>query len=169
MRRTPLTANGWRLAFHPLLLDHLEDLLVQVDRARARDPEGWMHRRSARMLAGLVRLILDDIPSDPTRDAYRQGNTLGGTHRHWFRAKLFQRYRLFFRYRAAERIIVYAWVNDDDGQRAAGSRNDPYAVFRHMLSSGRPPDDWETLLTEASEADARARRVLAAATPPESV
>lgn len=33
--------------------------------------------------------------------------------RHWFRAKFFQQYRLFFRYHRAQRIIVYAWVNDE--------------------------------------------------------
>lgn len=167
--RQPLVANGWRLVFHPLLLDELEALLVQVERARARDADGWRRKRSARLLAGLVRLLLDDIPADPTREVYRQGNTLGGSHRHWFRAKLFQRYRLFFRYRAAERVIVYAWVNDEDGQRASGGRNDPYAVFRQMLLGGHPPHDWDALLAECAGAEARARGLVDAVLPPESV
>ena len=45
---------------------------------------------------------------NPTRADYRQGNTLGDEHRHWFRAKFFQQYRLFFRYHQQSKIIVYA-------------------------------------------------------------
>jgi len=34
--------------------------------------------------------------------------------------------------------------------RQAGlSRDDAYRVFRRMLESGHPPDDWEALLAEA--------------------
>ena len=50
--------------------------------------------------------------------------TLGDAYRHWFRAKFFQQYRLFFRYHAASRIIVYAWVNDEDTRRAYESADD---------------------------------------------
>ena len=53
------------------------------------------------------------IPQDFTLREYRQGSTLGDKHKHWFRAKFFQQYRLFFRYHAESKIIVYAWVNDE--------------------------------------------------------
>ena len=43
------------------------------------------------------------------------------------------------------RIIIYAWVNDENTLRSAGSRSDPYAVFQGMLERGNPPDDWATL------------------------
>jgi hypothetical protein len=33
---------------------------------------------------------------------------LAAQHKHWFRAKFFQQYRLFFRYHQASKIIVYA-------------------------------------------------------------
>jgi hypothetical protein len=39
---------------------------------------------------------------------------------------------LFFRYHAAQRIIVYAWVNDDDTKRAYESLADAPGEFRNV-------------------------------------
>ena len=46
---------------------------------------------------------------DPGLDEYRQGNTMGRDYRHWRRAKIWRRFRLFFRYDSRTRVIVYAW------------------------------------------------------------
>lgn len=56
---------------------------------------------------------------------------------------------MFFRYHQASKIIVFAWVNDEDSKRAYGSKTDAYLVFRKMLDNEHPPDDWDTLLEEA--------------------
>lgn len=72
---------------------------------------------------------------------------LGDEHKHWFRAKFFQQFRLFFRYHAASRVILYAWVNDDT-KRSYDSSSDTYLVFRKMLVSSHPPDNWDQLLAE---------------------
>jgi toxin YhaV len=97
--------------------------------------------------------------SDPTRDIYRQGGTLGGEYKHWFRAKFLQQFRLFFRYQQTEgaKIIVLAWVNDDSTLRAYESANDAYAVFRKMLKRGNPPDTWKELLAAAPGEPAKRR------------
>ena len=95
------------------------------------------------------------IPQDPSRAEYRQGVTLGADGKHWFRAKFFQQYRLFFRYHAGAKVIVYAWVNDDDTKRANESSDDAYRVFRKMLETGQPPDDWDQLLNQAELAGHR--------------
>lgn len=58
-------------------------------------------------------------------------------------------YRLFFRYQAQAKLIVFAWVNDEKTKRAYQSSNDAYRVFRKLLDSGHPPDDWSQLLDEA--------------------
>jgi toxin YhaV len=58
-------------------------------------------------------------------------------------------YRLFFRYHAQAKLIVFAWVNDEKTKRADQRSNDAYRVFRKMLDSGHPPDDWSQLLDEA--------------------
>ncbi|MDO9011653.1 MAG: type II toxin-antitoxin system YhaV family toxin [Gallionella sp.] len=93
-----------------------------------------------------------DVPQleqSPALAEYQQGSTLGGAHRHWFRARPLQQYRLFFRYHQQSRIIIYAWVNDEDTKRAYENGDDAYRVFRKMLESGHPPDDWNILLPEA--------------------
>ena len=89
------------------------------------------------------------IPRDPTLSDYRQGSTLGDDHKHWFRARFFQQYRLFFRFDSASKIIVYSWVNDEKNKRAYGSKTDAYRVFEKMLDSGHPPDSWSQLLKGA--------------------
>ena len=97
-------------------------------------------------MAAVAKLAFDQIPRNPTDPAYRQGGTLGKERKHWFRAKFFQQYRLFFRYSEAERVIVYAWVNDGETLRVYGSKSDAYAIFAKMLDSGQPPDSWEKLI-----------------------
>jgi toxin YhaV len=82
---------------------------------------------------------------------FRQGNTLGKDNRHWFRAKFHERYRLFYRFSTKEKLIVYAWVSDEKTLRQAGSKTDPYSVFRRMLEAGDPPRSMEELLRRAKE------------------
>ena len=150
--------HGWRLHAHPLFLDQLERLLAAVERAKRSNPEGWQSKADARLLAALRALLLDRIPRDPLAPGFRQGNTLGPAHRHWFRAKFGgNRFRLFFRADSRARVIVYAWVNDRDTLRKAGAGSDPYAVFAGMLAGGNPPDDWLALLATAQAPEAARR------------
>lgn len=81
------------------------------------------------------------IPQDPARPEDRQGHPHGDQHKHRFRAKYFQQYRLFFRFHAQAKVIVYAWVYAEGSQRADDSADDACRVFRRMLDSGRPPSD----------------------------
>lgn len=144
-------ANGWNLFAHPVFLAQLETLTRQVEVLRTRDPVGYTKRNAAKRLAAIRKLMFDVIPEDPSRVEFRQGGTLGALHKHWFRAKFLQQYRLFFRFHAASKVILYAWVNDDSTLRAFESDNDAYKVFRRMLKRGHPPDDWEELLAESSQ------------------
>jgi toxin YhaV len=153
-----LQRHGWRLAGHPLLLDQLDKLTAAAARARQSDPAAWQDNANVRLLTTLRDLMLDRVPRDPLAAEFRQGNTLGPAHRHWFRAKFgANRFRLFFRADSASRIVVYAWVNDRDTLRKAGAESDPYAVFARMLAHGNPPDDWPTLLAAAQDPAAMQR------------
>jgi toxin YhaV len=138
--------HGWTLLFHDNLIAQLEKLCALVQRSQQSDPEGFESNVSVKFFRALVQLIEDVVPGDPSRDEYRQGNTLGPPYRHWRRAKLGRRYRLFFRYDSKSRVIVFAWVNDEQTLRSAGSKSDPYAVFEKMLSRGNPPNDWDALV-----------------------
>lgn len=151
--------NGWTIYAYPLFFDQIDDLIAKVDKARKKDPIGYRKKRSAKLLAATLKVAFEDIPGDPTRDAYRQGGTLGANYKHWFRAKFSQQFRLFFRYRQSggSRIIILAWVNDETSLRAYGSATDAYAVFRGMLQQGDPPDDWDSLLAAAAKETAARR------------
>lgn len=157
----PLAVHGWSVFAHPLFLAQLEALAREVESARKKDPVGYVKKNASKRLAAIVHLAFDVIAQDPTRPEYRQGGTLGTEHRHWFRAKFFQQYRLFFRFHAPSRVIVLAWVNDDDTKRAYESSDDAYRVFRKMLASGHPPDDWAELLAQARSDGLRWARLAA--------
>lgn len=149
MSATPLVVNGWTLFAHPLFTRQLNALAAQVEALKRRDPKGYRKKNAAKRLAAIRQLAFDVIPQDPARPEYRQGNTLGDGNRHWFRAKFFQQYRLFFRFHAPSKTIVYAWVNDEHSKRAFESGSDAYRVFAKMLASGNPPGDWAALLRAA--------------------
>jgi toxin YhaV len=158
----PLVVGGWTIYAHPLFLEQLEALTAQVEVQKRKDPVGFGKKNATKRLAAIAKLTFEVIPQDPTRPEYRQGNTLGDEHRHWLRAKFFQQYRLFFRFHAQARVIVFAWVNDEDTKRAYQSADDAYHVFRRMLDSGRPPSDWDQLLGEARAESERLARLVGA-------
>jgi toxin YhaV len=149
MMGPPVLVHGWHLFAHPLFLAQVQTLSQQVETLQRKDPVGYVNKNATKRLSAITQLAFDTIPQDPTRSEYRQGNTLGGQHKHWFRAKFFQQYRLFFRYHAGSKVIVFAWVNDDQTKRAFEISDDAYRVFRKMLESGHPPDDWDQLLHES--------------------
>ncbi|MDI3292496.1 type II toxin-antitoxin system YhaV family toxin [Janthinobacterium tructae] len=160
-KTAPLVIHGWTVFVHPIFLAQIEALILQVESLKQKDPVGYVKKNASKRLAAITKLAFDVIPKDPTRPEYRQGGTLGDAHKHWFRAKFFQQYRLFFRYHAAAKVLVFAWVNDDDSKRAYESSDDAYRVFRKMLEGGHPPDDWDMLLAEARAENARLRSLLA--------
>jgi toxin YhaV len=145
----PLLINGWTIFAHSLFLEQLEELIIQVESLRQKYPQEYKQKNATKRLAAIFKLAFNVIPQDPTLNDYRQGTTLGDEYKHWFRAKFFQQYRLFFRYHQQGKIIVYAWVNDENTKRAYQTKTDAYRVFQKMLKSGNPPDDWNDLLKEA--------------------
>ena len=108
--------NGWSLLFHRCFLEPDSKTHAAARRAHKRGDSG---NANIKLFERLSRLVLETIPTDPGGAEYRLGNTLGGEHRHWRRAKIGRRFRLFFRsYDTTSRIIVYAWVNDREIQPA---------------------------------------------------
>lgn len=155
----PLVANGWTIFTHPLFIEQIEILSQQVEVLKQKDPVGHHKKNSAKRLAAIAKLAFEVIPQNPALAEYRQDNTLGESHKHWFRAKFFQQYRLFFRYHQPSRIIVYACVNDEDTKRAYESSDDAYRVFRKMLENRPPPDDWNSLLSKAHAESDRLQQI----------
>ena len=143
--------HGWRILFHPELVRQLVELEQARERARRKDPYGFASNANVKLLRAVTRAMTEAIPQDPSRAEYRQGNTLGRGYRHWRRAKIGRRFRLFFRYDAKTKAIVYAWMNDERTLRSAGSKTDPYTVFAKMLAQGNPPNDWASLIAGSAQ------------------
>jgi toxin YhaV len=141
-----MVVNGWRLFAHPLFTQQLERLTAQVEILAAKGPATYKDQPATKLLATIRRYILEIIPRDPNASAFRQGNTLIEDNHHWFRAKFHERYRLFYRFSSQDRVIIYAWVNDEESLRRAGAKTDPYTIFRNMLASGNPPSSMRQLL-----------------------
>ena len=135
---------------HPCFAEQVSALTAVVEGDRNKDPAGYKTKVAYKHLLAINKLTLSVIPADPGAETFRLGNTLGPTRRHWFRAKFFQQNRLFYRFDSDAHVIVYAWVNDQQTRRAYDSKSDAYLVFAKMLNSGNPPDDFDTLLAQAS-------------------
>ncbi|MDQ0423146.1 toxin YhaV [Peteryoungia aggregata LMG 23059] len=145
------TVNGWIIRAHPLFLDQLERLTAAAEREARKKPEAFRSGANFKLLIALNKLVFDVIPADPASPSFRQGGALGPERKHWFRAKFGNgRFRLFFRYNSAAKVLVFAWVNDAETLLSYASRSDAYAVFRAMLEDGNPRDSWKDLLDAAS-------------------
>ena len=153
-----LTINGWTILLHPLFIQQIAATVADVQRAQAKDPVGFANKNCTKRLKAILKLAFKDIPADPSSSSYRQGSTLGNTYTHWFRAKFFQQYRMFFRYDINNKIIIYAWVNDENTKRAYDSMTDAYSVFFDMLQAGHPPDDWAGLKKACDDEDNRRQK-----------
>ena len=141
--------NGWRLYAHPAFGDALERLSDAVQKLKQQQPGTFAQHPKTKLLKRILDLILEEIPRDPNAAEFQLGNTLGSAHRHWRRAKFLGRFRLFFRFSSAHRAIIYAWVNDQNTLRKAGSQTDPYVIFNKRLREGNPPDNWDGLFRDA--------------------
>ena len=146
-----MRCHGWTLLFHDCLIDQLRKFHHAVRRALRSDPTGFASNANLKLFHALSQLMLEVIPQDPSRNAYRQGTRQGRRHRHWRRARIGRRFRLFFHYDTRTKVIVYAWVNDQSTLRSSGSRTDPDTVFAGMLARGQPPDDWVSLMAASRQ------------------
>ena len=158
-------AHGWSLLMHPLLLGQIEKLTDAADQECATFPDG-RPGPTTKLLGHLLDLMFDKIPQRPGDAIYRGRKSLPDD---WFRAKTGGgRYRLFYRFDSKTRLIVYAWVNDENNLRTYDSRTDAYAVFRDMVADGDPPEDWAGLRADAEDKTVvdRARKVATYRRPP---
>ncbi|MES2178301.1 MAG: type II toxin-antitoxin system YhaV family toxin [Gemmatimonadota bacterium] len=149
----PVVINGWTLLFWTSFRERWTDLGRAVQKARASDPERYMHAPEVKIFHTVRELVFKEIPVNPDHPQFRQRKTLGGEHTHWRRAKFHRRFRLFFRFHTASRTIIYAWLSDDNTLRKPGSHTDPYSVFHRMLERGAPPSDWDDLMKACKTID----------------
>jgi len=136
--------NGWKLYFHPLIIDQL----LKLEYAQRGVPPS---NANAKLFTAISKLIYEVIPNNPGGPEFRQGKTLSSDYKHWRRSKFLGRFRLFFRYDSGSKTIVYAWVNDENTLRQSGAKTDAYTVFKGMLNSGNPPDTFVELMAQSKK------------------
>jgi len=135
-------------------LDQLARLVEAVERDQKSDPKNYTSKPNAKLLKAVSSIALERVPQDPTDKRYRLGDTLGDGYKHWFRDKFGGgRFRLFFRYDSKSKVIIYAWINDENTLRTYGAKSDAYAVFSSMLTDGNPPDNWDPLVASCKNPD----------------
>jgi len=149
-----MNVHGWTVLFHECLIEQVQPLRFAAERTEQRKPVELGSSSTVKLYRHLTDIMFGVVPLNPASPRYLQGNTLGRAYRHWRRVKIGRRFRLFFRYDLASKIIVYAWVNDSQTLRSTGSSSDPYSVFSKMLRRGYPPNDWDELV-RTSRADLR--------------
>jgi toxin YhaV len=149
-----MVVNGWKLYYFRPFLAALSELDAEVFAIARRDPAGYKSHPKTRLLASIYRAVTQAVPANPDHPEFRLGKTLGLAYGNWRRVKkgMPDRYRLFFRFASRPvKIVIYAWFNDEDTLRKAGSKTDVYEAFRRMLARGDVPDGIEALLRESAE------------------
>lgn len=152
--------NGWRLYEFAAFKAQKAKLEAAIEARKAADPDGWQSSPDAKLLKAIRHLTDTVIPAAlPDTKDFRHGGTLAGDRKHWFRARFGNgRYRLFFQFSSTEKVIIYAWVNDEESLRTYGSKTDAYAVFAAMIAKGDPPDSWDDLARAAGATSKPAAR-----------
>lgn len=145
-----LISNGWKLLFFADFLTYYTTLRAEAGR---RLESGQENHPKVKFLRRLNTILFEEVPQDPTDSKYMLGNTMGPEARHWRRVKFNQRFRLFFWFSNEHKTIVFSYLNDEASLRKAGSRTDPYGIFKRLLAKGRPPNKWEDLMIMAKKSE----------------
>ncbi len=147
-------SQGWSLWFAELFDARWRVLRERVKHLKATlDTQAFNAHPDVKLFAALVNIVHELVPADPNAPQFLLGNTLGSQHRGWRRVKgngLPGRMRLFFKFSASRKVIVYAWLNDAKTLRKQGGATDVYSVFQGMLKAGNPPDSFDALMEHVS-------------------
>lgn len=142
-----MEAHGWRLFVFSTLEQELAALRANVKKELAKG-KGAEQIPAAKRLRSLQHLMFEAIPQDPENKKYLLGNTLGPEFKQWRRAKFSGQYRLFFRFDARLKVIIYCWVNNEHTLRQYESDTDAYRTFRSLLKAGQVPSEISALLLD---------------------
>ena len=140
--------HSWNLLFHDGLIEQLQKLQTAAQKAQTQDTQGFESNANVKLFNALAQLMLETVPSDPNRDEYRQGNTMGPAFRHWRRAKLGRRFRLFFRFDSKTRIIIFMAMMEAQTYLAKRQARADLNAFDAVMArtGGEPPREGDRIL-----------------------
>jgi toxin YhaV len=140
-----LKAHGWTILFY-------EDFRIQWDALRNRviklksrlSAEDFVCHPDVKLLKAIDSGMREKISLDPFASHFALRKPL---HKYGRLKKmgLPQRYRLFFRAFADQKVIVILWLGFP---RKEGDAQDCYAVFSRMVANGKLPESYKSLLAE---------------------
>ena len=147
-------SNGWEIWFGELFDARWREIRERVKHLKTTlNKADFNAHPEVKLFAALVKIVHELVPTDPDASQFLLGNTLGVHHRAWRRVKgngLPDRMRLFFKFSAAHKVIVFTWLNDAKTLRKQGGATDVYTVFQRMLKAGNPPDSFEQLMKKVA-------------------
>ena len=111
--------HGWTLLRWDAFASTWDALVADVGQRREQDPEGYKAHPSTAFLKRLLDVLLNEVCDSPGHERYLLKTTLGNDAKFWRRAKFNRRFRLFFRNRSDGKLIVYAWLHDEETLRQA--------------------------------------------------
>lgn len=140
-------AHGWTILFYTDFRLQWDDLTARVRKLKSRlEPEDFVRHPDVKLLKAVDAGIRAKIPLDPFASHFALRKPLQKYGR-LKKMGLPQRYRLFFRTFAEQQIIIILWLGFP---RKEGDRQDCYQVFSRMVTNGKLPDSYESLLAECN-------------------
>jgi len=104
--------HGWTLLFHGGFIEQLRKVKAAAVPVSDSEPQQFDGDANAKLFQALSHWVMDAVPCDPSRDAFRHCNIAEPAHSNWRCAKIGGRFRLFFRYDARAKVIVFAALKD---------------------------------------------------------
>jgi toxin YhaV len=142
-----LNENGWTILFYTDFQLQWEELKSRAIKLKLRlDPEDFVRHPDVKLLKAVDTGIRAKISRDPFASHFALRKPLNKYGR-LKKMGLPQRYWLFFRAFAEQKVIIILWLGFP---RKEGDRQDCYAAFSRMVANGKLPESYESLLAECN-------------------
>lgn len=133
------TKNSYLLKAHEIFFQRTVELNNEVKvLSRKLSSEALKQHETVKLANRVYRATLEIIPENPDHPSYRLKADLKKYRRY---KQGLGRYRLFFAFATAPKIILYLYLNDRASLRKEGDKNDPYERFRSFVRQSRVSHD----------------------------
>ena len=113
--------HGWTLLFHEGFIEQLRKVQAAARPGISSEPQRLDGNANVMLFQALSHWVMDAVPGDPSRDAFRHCNIAEPARSNWRCAKIGGRFRLFFRYDARAKVIVFAALKERAAAMAPSS------------------------------------------------
>ncbi|MBI2175005.1 MAG: type II toxin-antitoxin system YhaV family toxin, partial [Candidatus Omnitrophica bacterium] len=126
------TKHDYLLKAHELFFQRTVALNRDIEAlSKTLNREALKQHETVKLAKRVYDATLDIIPQDPNHPSYRLHDELRKYRRY---KQGLARYRLFFAFSTAPKIILYLYLNDKGSLRKEGDKKDIYAVVQRYLA-----------------------------------